>query len=192
MRDSNGRIIYGDVAIGRSIFDDRDLSGDTEAERNKQERHNQSSHMSRRVIEKLQREHKLCFVTDGSRLAFSAKRLEGFSLMYPKMPMVRVSKDEYFPIEFLFQAQGPAKQNNERIINFAHMFNDKYACSKRIEEITNLLTAEEIMRPLSEKLELLNLKLSTAPLHLRAVVLRPPRLVTNRNQDLEIRNGPGI
>lgn len=79
LRDANGRIIYGDPVVGRSIFDDRDLSGDTEADQRKQERRNESSHLTRRIIQKLQSEFRLSFVTDGSRLAISAQRLEGLS-----------------------------------------------------------------------------------------------------------------
>ena len=36
------------------------------------------------------------------------RRRYDIKLQYPKMPGVRISKEEYFPVEFLFQAQGPA------------------------------------------------------------------------------------
>ena len=84
MKDENGRRLYGEREIGKSIFDDRDLSKDTPEAQRKQERRNRSSPLSERVIRGLQhalREQgsSFQFVSDGSRSAYSIHKLEGLT-----------------------------------------------------------------------------------------------------------------
>ena len=120
-------------------------------------------------------------------------------LKYPKMPLVRISKEEYFPVEFLFQTQGPARNeaNPERVTQFALKFNDDFACQDRMTEIKRLLSGSSIADPLQQKLQLLNLNLDTSPLELRAKVLKVPMLRYGRERNranelgrkVEISNG---
>ncbi|KAL7579995.1 hypothetical protein ACA910_004985 [Epithemia clementina (nom. ined.)] len=121
------------------------------------------------------------------------KRRYDINLEFPYMPMVRISDKEYFPVEFLFQAQGPAKHNTEidkdRVTRFALEFNDEFACTARIQEIRRLLTDKNVVEPLQEKLELLNLTLDTTPLEVRAKVLKMPQLTDGTGKKFVIRNG---
>ena len=123
------------------------------------------------------------------------RRRYDIKLQYPKMPMVRISKEEYFPVEFLFQAQGPApkcRDDNDaktEITKYALSFNDKYACRDRVQEIARVLHRQDFYEPLAKKLQLLNLKMESSPLVLRAKVLRTPRIVDGAKSGFEVKNG---
>jgi len=110
-------------------------------------------------------------------------------LRYPKMPLVRVSFTEYFPLEFLYQALGPApKGNSDRKLQHALNVNDVFACNDRIHKTQALMNHESIMPFLESKLQALNLRLDARPMQLQAKVLKMPNLVS-ANKRMEIING---
>ena len=91
VKDEDGKTVF-DFAIGRSIFDDRDLSGDTVEENKKKERRNRASHISRRVICALERELGLPIVSDGSAQAISSQPLDGLTTEEDKRKKLKNDK----------------------------------------------------------------------------------------------------
>lgn len=119
-------------------------------------------------------------------------------LKYPCMPMVRISKNEWFPVEFLFVAHGPAARGinererteyAERKTRFALAFNDKFACTERIKEISSLLNRDDVLPHLTEKLQLFNLNMDPSPMKLKSKVLKVPRLLDGTGNEIGVQNG---
>ena len=95
--------------------------------------------------------------------------------------LIRVSKQEHLPAEFLYQGEHEAPRNNsDAWIARALAFNDFFSASKRIRKIQTTLTGfdggPDIIAGLSHSFGKLGLTCAAEPCTVPAKVLNPPLL----------------
>lgn len=117
----------------------------------------------------------------------------GIILRFPHLPIV-FTKEGYFPVELLLQAQEKVfGENDQAKIDAVLKFNDEFSAAGRIQHIKNVLhrlLSQEYMSglTLTNVLERFGIKVSPEPETFDAVVLKEPQLKF-RNQDCRIENG---
>jgi len=115
-------------------------------------------------------------------------------LQFPKMPIVNLGRDGWFPIEYLFQAKGKARGANspahvQGVLGY-YDENSGTGCVDNIAKLSQLAcenTTRHGMR-FGDMLKQFNLRRGTDPVALTAKVLPEPQLSFS-NENASLRNG---
>lgn len=122
----------------------------------------------------------------------------GIRLQYPKMPLICTGKrrgvEEWFPIEFFFQAFGKTKDATDKL-QAALKYNDEHAGTQSVRQVENLLRElnhlERYGFSFNEFLLRFGMELDINPKAFEATVLTEPKLCFEGDGDrgTGIRNG---
>ena len=110
----------------------------------------------------------------------------GIRLKFPHMPIVFIGKKEWYPMEFIFQAQSKTSgANNGDQVRGVLGYYDEFAGLGCIENIQKLSKKAQI----DDQLRRFNLVRDLEPVILEAKVLPEPKLTFARSEPASINNG---